>query len=74
MFDPASVKFESIDFDLKKATISNSTPLTLASQTLENDTNYDQEMSFEVSQTVTGEMTFTYTSGMSLTTGFTFNG
>ena len=74
MFDPASVKFESIDFDLKKATISNSAPLTLASQTLENDTNYDQEMSFEVSQTITGEMTFTYTSGMSLTTGFTFKG
>ncbi|KAH7885577.1 hypothetical protein F5I97DRAFT_1968286 [Phlebopus sp. FC_14] len=54
------LEVERVEYDLDLGHIVSSTPLIIANQTLTNYSNHDQEMSFELDETVTHTSTFEY--------------
>lgn len=68
------MKVDKVEYDLKLGKIISSTPLVLANQTLKNDTNHEQEMSFQLNEATSHTSTFEYTLGFTLTIGATFTG
>ena len=63
-----------VDYDLKLGKIINATPLVLASQTLTNHTQTEQEMQFTVSETETHTSTWEQSDGSTITVGTSFSG
>lgn len=68
------MKIEKIEYDLKLGKIISSTPLVLANQTLKNDSSHEQEMSFQLSETVSQTSTFEYALGFTISIGAKFSG
>lgn len=68
------MNIDKIDYDLDLGKILSSTPLVLANQTLTNETDQDQQMSFSLSQTVTHTSSFDYTLGFTISSTQTFKG
>lgn len=68
------MRIDRIDYDLDVGKIISSTPLLLASQTLTNNTNQEQEMSFSLNETTSHTSTFEYSTGFTLATGTEFKG
>ncbi|KAJ3492365.1 hypothetical protein NLI96_g33 [Meripilus lineatus] len=66
------MRIDRIDYDLDVGKIISSTPLLLASQTLTNNTNQEQEMSFSLNETTSHTSTFEYSTGFTLATGTEF--
>lgn len=60
------MNIDRIDYDLDEGKILSSTPIVLANQTLVNDTDHEQEMSFSLSETVEHTSTFEYTFGFTI--------
>ena len=60
------MNIDKIEYDLKLGKILTSTPLVLANQTLTNNSDQDQQMSFSLSQTVTHTSSFDYTLGFTI--------
>ncbi|KAH7885575.1 hemolytic lectin [Phlebopus sp. FC_14] len=61
-----------VEYDLDLGQIVSSTPLVIANQTQTNYSSHDQEMSFELDETVTHISTFEYSLGLNITFGTTF--
>ena len=68
------MNIDKIDYDLKLGKILTSTPLMLANQTLTNESNQEQQMSFSLSQTVTHTSSFDYTLGFTIGLQAKFSG
>lgn len=65
---------ERVEYDLKLGKIMSSTPIMLANQTLVNDSDHEQEMSFAISETVTHTSSFNYTLGITIGVETKFKG
>lgn len=68
------MQVDKIEYDLDAGQIITSTPITIAEQTLTNDTDTDQEMSFAVDTNVTNSSSFEYSTGFTVTVGMEFSG
>ncbi|KAK0209867.1 hypothetical protein IW262DRAFT_497764 [Armillaria fumosa] len=73
-----TMKFEdmvvkSVDYDVAQGKILDVTPRVLANQTLRNNTNYEQEMSFSFSESVTQTSKFEYSTGFTIQVGMEFS-
>ncbi|KAK0491885.1 hemolytic lectin LSLc [Armillaria luteobubalina] len=73
-----TMKFEdmvvkSVDYDVAQGKILDVTPRVLANQTLKNNTDYEQEMSFSFSESVTQTSKFEYSTGFTITVGMEFS-
>ncbi|KAG8985086.1 hypothetical protein FRB94_012017 [Tulasnella sp. JGI-2019a] len=66
------MRIDRVEYDLKLGKIISSTPTILADQTFKNDTNHEQEMSFQLNETTTHTSTFEYALGFAITIGATF--
>ncbi|KAJ3476703.1 hypothetical protein NLI96_g10978 [Meripilus lineatus] len=67
------MRVDRVDYDLHLGQIVSSTPLVIANQTLTNDTNLEQEMSFEMNESVQNTSTFEYSTGFTVTVGTSFS-
>ncbi|KAJ3476704.1 hypothetical protein NLI96_g10979 [Meripilus lineatus] len=67
------MRVDRVDYDLHLAQVLSSTPLVIANQTLTNDTNLEQEMSFELNESVQNTSTFEYSTGFTVTVGTSFS-
>ncbi|KAK0491950.1 hypothetical protein EDD18DRAFT_1321316 [Armillaria luteobubalina] len=73
-----TMKFEdmvvkSVDYDIAQGKILTMTPHVLANQTLTNNSDDEQEMSFSFSETVTHTSKFEYTTGFEIEVGMEFS-
>ena len=66
------MNIDRIEYDLKLGKILSNNPLVLANQTIYNDTDLDQEMSFQLNETTTHTSTFEYSTGFTVTVGSEF--
>ena len=73
-FTHLSLAIKSVDYDVDQGTIDELSPITLADQTLTNNSDTEQEMSFSFSQTVTHTSTFEYSLGFQITVGTEIEG
>ncbi|KAI0757737.1 hemolytic lectin [Daedaleopsis nitida] len=67
------MQVDRVDFDLEAGFIVSSTPITLAGQTLTNNSDVEQEMSFSVDKGVTNTSSFEYSTGFTVTVGMEFS-
>ncbi len=63
-----------VEYDVARGKILKVTPHVLANQTLRNNSDNEQEMSFHFSESVTHTSTFQYTTGFTITVGTEFSG
>ncbi len=68
------VQIDNVEYDLTLARIVSSVQTVLVKQTLENETNNEQEMSLQLNETTTNTGTFTFTSGFAIMSGAAFSG
>ncbi|KAK0431821.1 hemolytic lectin LSLb [Armillaria borealis] len=62
-----------VEYDVARGKILRVTPHVLANQTLKNNSDDEQEMSFHFSENVTHTSTFQYTTGFTITVGTEFS-
>ncbi|KAJ7301694.1 hypothetical protein DFH08DRAFT_906498 [Mycena albidolilacea] len=62
-----------VEYTLDQGKIMASTPTVLASQTLFNTTDIEQEMNYSMNETITETTSFSHTEGFSLTVGMSFS-
>ena len=67
------MKVDKIEYDLKSGKIVSSIPKVLAIQSLDNATDIEQEMAFELNVTETHTSTFAFTSGFTATAKLSFS-
>ncbi|KAJ7451332.1 hemolytic lectin [Mycena latifolia] len=70
-FEYEDMVVDRIEYELRLGKIIASTPRVLASQTLDNNTDHKQEMSFAMSEKQTQTSSFDYTTGLTLSVGAT---
>ena len=63
-----------VEYDLKLGKIVNAAPVVIASQTLTNHTQAEQEMQFLLSETETHTATWEQSNGFTITVGTKFSG
>ena len=68
------MKVDNVEFDLEAGKIVSSKQITLAEQSLKNNSDGEQEMSFSVDKSVANSSTFEYISGFTATIGMEFKG
>ena len=66
------MKVDKVEYHLDLGKILSSTPIVIANQTLFNKTDIEQEMAFELDVTETHSSTFEYTTGFTISMGFSF--
>ncbi|KAK0184396.1 hemolytic lectin LSLb [Armillaria mellea] len=64
---------ERVEYDVARGTIMGETAVVLANQTLKNDTDHEQEMSFSFSESINQTSTFEYSTGFTVTAGMEFS-
>lgn len=67
------MKVDKVEYELDAGKITSSAPIALAEQVLTNNSDHDQEMSFNVNKIVTHSSTFEYSTGFTITFGMEFN-
>ncbi|KAK0216771.1 hypothetical protein EDD85DRAFT_916676 [Armillaria nabsnona] len=75
-FELEEMVVKSIDYDIVLEVgkmVKNETPRSLANQTLTNNSDHEQEMSFQFSESVTHSSTFEYTGGFAISAGMDFS-
>ena len=65
---------DNVEFDLEAGKIVSSKQITLAEQSLKNNSEGEQEMNFSVDKAVTNSSTFEYGGGFTATVGMEFWG
>ena len=73
-FSHSGLVVKSVDYDIDEGSITELSPITLADQTLTNNSDTEQEMSFSFSQAVTHTSTFDYSLGFQITVGTEIEG
>ena len=68
------MKVDNVEFDLDAGKIVFSKPVTLVEQTLTNNSDTEQEMTFNVDKSVANSSTFEYGAGFTATIGMEFRG
>ena len=63
-----------VEYSLKMGKIVKAKSNVLATQTLTNNTNHDQEMSFSLNETEAHTSTWEYSTGFTISVGTSFNG
>ena len=71
-FTHSGLTVKSVHYDVDQGTIAELNPITLADQTLTNNSGSDQEMSFSFSEAVTHTSKFEYSLGFQITVGTEF--
>eukprot|EP01083_Nonionella_stella_P178308 629465_1 len=70
-FDDGDYSIVSVEFDLKHGKILDKTPLVIAHQTLNNESDHEQEFTFEFTKSVENTSSFEHSHGVAIKAGAT---
>ena len=68
------MKVDKVEYDFDAGRVISSNPIALAEQTLTNNSDREQEMSFSVDKGVTNSSSFEFSTGFTVTIGMEFSG